>query len=193
MSYQYRRSRVDLTPIWVIMGINIIIFLVAQFNSDIVYTLGLQPATVLSRPWTVLTYMFTHQEIFHILFNMLTLYFFGTFLVQLIGTWWALMVYFGSGILGGILFILLGSPLSVCIGASGAIFGLGGALVVLRPQTRVMAFPIPIPMPLWVAVIVGFVLISIIPGIAWQAHLGGIIFGLVAGYFLRKKARSILL
>lgn len=104
-----------------------------------------------------------------------------------------LIIYFGGGIIGSIFYILLSFGGVPAIGASGAIFALGGALVVLRPQTRVVAFPIPVPMPLWVAVIAGFILVSIIPGIAWQAHLGGLISGLIAGFFLRKRTRMVLL
>jgi membrane associated rhomboid family serine protease len=96
---------------------------------------------------------------------------------------------YSQGILGNILFILLAAPFSVGIGASGAIFALGGALAMMRPKLRVFVFPIPVPLPLWSAVIGGFLIISFIPHIAWQAHLGGLVFGLIAGYFFRKRER----
>jgi membrane associated rhomboid family serine protease len=54
---------------------------------------------------------------------------------------------------------------------------------------RVFIFPIPVPMPLWVAIIGGSILISFLPGIAWQAHLGGLVAGLLCGYYFRKKGR----
>jgi membrane associated rhomboid family serine protease len=75
------------------------------------------------------------------------------------------------------------------VGASGAIFALGGALAMLRPKLPVLVFPIPVPMPLWIAVIGSFVVLSFIPSVAWQAHLGGLIVGLVAGYFFRRRER----
>ncbi len=65
---------------------------------------------------------------------MLTLYFFGTYLYRLIGEGKFLILYFGGGILGNILFILLGPPFSIAVGASGAIFALGGALTMMRPK-----------------------------------------------------------
>jgi membrane associated rhomboid family serine protease len=123
---------------------------------------------------------------------MLTFYFFGTYLSRLVGNSKFLMVYFGGGILGNIFYILLGMPLSIAVGASGAVFALAGALVVMMPRLRVFVFPIPVPMPLWVAVIGGFVILSILAvplNVAWQAHLGGLLAGLIAGYFFRRRER----
>ena len=91
--------------------------------------------------------------------------------------------------MGNVLFMLMASPYIVAIGASGAIFALGGALAVIRPKLRVFVFPIPVPLPLWLAVIGGCLIISFLPGIAWQAHLGGLVVGLIAGYFFRKRER----
>lgn len=87
--------------------------------------------------------------------------------------------------------MLLAPPLSIAIGASGAVFALGGALAVMRPKLRVLVFPVPVPMPLWVAVIGGFVIISFLPNVAWQAHLGGLAFGTIGGYFFRRKERFV--
>jgi len=121
---------------------------------------------------------------------MWTFYFFGTYLSRLIGWGRFLLVYFCGGILGGIFFILLSSPMYIAVGASGAVFALGGALAVMRPNLRVFVFPIPVPIPLWIAVIGGFFIISLFSGVAWQAHLGGIVFGIIAGYFFRRRERS---
>ena len=94
--------------------------------------------------------------------------------------------------MGSLMYVLLASPLSIAIGASGAVFAVGGALTVMRPKLRVIIFPVPIPVPLWVAVIGAFVILSFLPNVAWQAHLGGIAFGLAAGYFYKKRERSRL-
>ena len=109
---------------------------------------------------------------------------------KLVGDGRFLITYFVGGILGNILFILLGPPFSIAIGASGAVFALGGALTVMRPGIRVFVFPIPAPIPLWVAVIGGFVILSFVPFVAWQAHLGGLVFGLITGYFFKKRESS---
>jgi len=184
----YRGFR--LTPIWILIGVNFLLFIPTLIAPNAFYGfLGLVPATFLSRPWTIVTAMFIHAGLWHILANMLTLYFFGTPVRRLVGDIRFLIVYFGGGILGSILFILLAPPLSIAVGASGAIFALGGVLAVMRPRIRVFVFPIPVPMPLWVAVIGGFIILSFLPYIAWQAHLGGLVFGLIAGYFFRRRER----
>jgi len=92
--------------------------------------------------------------------------------------------------LGNALYLLLGPSFSIAIGASGAVFALGGVLAVMRPRLRVFVFPIPAPVPLWAAVIGGFLILSFFPDVAWQAHLGGLAFGLIIGYFFRRRERA---
>lgn len=185
----------NLSPIIVLIIINFLVYIatiVATFlDYPLILLLGLQPASFLQRPWTILTNLFVHGDIWHLLFNMLTLYFFGSFLTRLLGTRILLIIYFLGGILGNILFMLLGDPYSVAIGASGAIFALGGVLTVLAPKLRVIVFPIPVPIPLWIAIIGGFIIMSFLPNIAWQGHLGGLILGLIAGVLLRRRGRPI--
>ena len=185
----------NLSPVIVLIIINFLVYIatiVATFlDYPLILLLGLQPASFLQRPWTILTNLFVHGDIWHLLFNMLTLYFFGSFLTRLLGTRILLIIYFLGGILGNILFMLLGDPYSVAIGASGAIFALGGVLTVLAPKLRVIVFPIPVPIPLWIAIIGGFIIMSFLPNIAWQGHLGGLILGLIAGVLLRRRGRSI--
>ena len=114
---------------------------------------------------------------------------------RLLGTTKFLIIYFAGGILGSIAYLLLAFSNLPAVGASGAIFALGGVLAVMRPQLRVIVFPIPTPIPLWIAIIGIFVIFTILPivsilsSFAWQAHLGGMALGLVAGYFLRRRER----
>ena len=188
MRYRSYR-RFSLTPIGALIGLNLLLFIATWVVPELILFLGLIPAGVLARPWTMVTNLFLHGGIGHILANMITLYFFGRFLCLLVGDKKFLIVYFVGGILGNILYILLAPPLSIAIGASGAVFALGGVLTIMRPRLRVFVFPIPIPLPLWVAVIGGFLIISFFPNVAWQAHLGGLVFGLTIGYFFRKRER----
>lgn len=179
---------------WLLIAINLLLFLVTVIvhstNPDFMYyTFGLSQVTFLERPWTLVTSMFIHAGLWHILANMITLYFFGSYLNRLLGTLKFLIVYFAGGILGGIVYLLLAPEYSIAVGASGAIFALGGVLAVMRPRLRVLIFPIPAPMPLWIAVIGIFAVFSFLPNVAWQAHLGGLALGLVAGYFFRRRER----
>ncbi len=190
----YRRYQsFRLTPVWVLIAVNFLLYIATLINPQLIYGfLGLQPASFLQHPWTIVTNLFIHGGWWHVIANMLALFFFGTYLSRLVGQRKFLLIYFGGGILGSILFILLAPPFSIAVGASGAIFALGGALAVLTPKLRVFIFPIPIPLPLWVAVIGGFLILSFLPFIAWQAHLGGLVFGLIAGYVFRRRLRYLI-
>jgi membrane associated rhomboid family serine protease len=183
-----RQGFLSLNPIWVIIALNFLLYIATIISRDLVVSLGLVPAAFLDRPWTIVTNMFVHANFGHIFGNMITLFFFGRALSMLVGKSKFLLVYFGGGILGNILYILLGEPLSIAVGASGAVYAIAGALVVMMPNLRVRLYFI-IPMPLWVVVLVFFVIWSFIPGVAWQAHLGGLLVGLIAGYFFRRRGR----
>ena len=190
MSYRsYRGAGVNL--IFVLIGINLLLFLPTiisqEIRQELIINFGLwSKGTFLDYPWGIVTSMFLHDGVFHIFANMFTLYFFGSYVYNLLGTKKFLIVYLGGGILGSVFFILLAPPFSLAIGASGAVFALGGALSVMMPNLRVFIFPIPVPLPIWVAVIGGFFLLSLLPFVAWEAHLGGLVFGLGAGYLFKK-------
>jgi len=145
--------------------------------------------------------MFVHGSFFHILFNMIALYFLGSFMLRAAGERSFLAVFFLGGLAGNILYFVLGylvlrgfipplfgDPFTPGIGASGGIFALGGALAVMVPRVPVIIIPIPVPIPLWVAILI-FFLLSFLPGIAWQAHLGGLLVGLAAGFIFRRRRR----
>ena len=186
MSYR-SYSRFAATSILVLIAANLVLFIATLASPDLIYTLGLQPAIWLERPWTLLTNLFIHGSMWHIAANMLTLYFFGRYLSMMIGDARFLTIYFLGGIIGNFFYILLEPSGPTAIGASGAIFAVAGVLTVMAPKLRVFVFPIPAPLPLWVAVIGGFVILSFFPNVAWQAHLGGLALGLVAGYFLKSR------
>ena len=186
-SYQGFRIR----PILVLIVVNLLLFIATTISQDVLLLLGLVPALFLERPWTILTNMFIHAGFGHLFGNMITFYFFGSFLSRLVGEGKFLLVYFAGGIMGSVLYLWLGEPLSIVIGASGAVYALAGALVVMMPKLRVMLYFI-VPMPLWVVVLVFFVIWSFIPGVAWQAHLGGLVLGLIAGYIFRGRERYFL-
>ncbi|MFC1991198.1 rhomboid family intramembrane serine protease [Chloroflexota bacterium] len=195
----FRRNQgFSLGPIGFLIVANLIMYLATSIRPGLfIDTFGLARDSFLAQPWTIVTNMFIHDPfpgIGHILANMLTLYFFGGNLIRLVGEKNFIIVYFLGGLLGNIFYLLLGHPFIPAIGASGAVFAVGGALTVLRPKLTVFIFPIPIPIPLWIAVIGGFLILTIfalarIFPIAWEAHLGGLLFGLGAGFLFRRKPR----
>jgi membrane associated rhomboid family serine protease len=178
----------NLDPIWTLIALNFVFFLATSIRGSLIDALGLSPVLFPERPWTIISSMFVHENFYHIFGNMLTLFFFGRVLYQIVGQNRFLAVYFIGGIVGNLLFILLAPPLSLVIGASGAIYAVAGALAVLMPKMRVMMWFIA-PMPLWVVVLVFFVLWSFVPGVAWQAHIGGLATGLLAGLIFRRSGR----
>jgi membrane associated rhomboid family serine protease len=180
----------NLNALWFLIALNVLIFVFTLLRPDAVISLlGLTPALLSKQSWTIITSMFVHGSVLHILFNMISLYFLGSFLLRAAGERSFLAVFFLGGLVGNIFFVLLADPFTTGIGASGAIFALGGALAVIVPRVPVFIFFIPVPVPLWIAILI-FFLFSFLPNIAWQAHLGGLLLGFVAGLILRRR-RSI--
>ena len=132
-----QRKRVILNPVWLIIGLNVILFIIGAADPRMVVSFGLIPMDFSVRPWTIFTSLFLHASFGHIFGNMITLYFFGENLQSLVGSQKFLIIYFIGGILGGLTYVLLATPLSIAIGASGAVFAVGGALTMLRPKIGV--------------------------------------------------------
>lgn len=166
----------------IIIAICVIVFIGQQvFGSYFESQFLLTPAYLMERPWTMLTSMFAHASITHLFFNMFALFIFGSVLEQRIGKGNYLALYLVSGVIGSIGFILLGgNPFGSALGASGAIYGVIGALALLRPN--MVVYLMGIPMPMYVA---GFVYTGIeilglgaADGIAHSAHLLGLFGGI---------------
>lgn len=195
MSFRNPRS-VNLTPLYVLISVNVLIYIATSIASHSPFGLspalfdqiGVSSSTIASQPWTIVSSMFAHDGIYHILFNMITLYFYGMYVLALVGEARFFLVYFIGGLVGNALFLLLAGPSAVAVGASGAIFALGGLLVILVPRLKVSFLFIPIPIDLWIVIIILAVL-SLSQGTAWQAHFGGLAVGLAAGYLFKMQSR----
>jgi len=199
-----RRNNLFSSYTSIIILINVITFIAFFFLSNsvggnsAVSLIALQPAAILAGKniWTFATSMFMHANFTHIFVNMISLMFIGSFVEKLIGRKRFLWLYLGSGLFAGIFFVLLaailGSDLNVyAVGASGAIFGLGGLLAILTPRLPVLVFFI-IPMPMWLAMIFLFGILYLLSfslgiPIGNAAHFGGLIVGVAYGLYLKSK------
>ncbi|MDM7913927.1 MAG: rhomboid family intramembrane serine protease [Candidatus Eisenbacteria bacterium] len=148
----------------------------------IIFYLGLTPGLVLhGYVWQLVTYMFLHGGLFHILFNMLALWMFGSELEYLWGSRRFLQYYFFTGIGAGITNVLM-QPHSLVptIGASGAIYGLLLAFGMFFPDRQILLyFLFPIRAKYFVILFGAIEFLSLFArdGIAHFAHLGGLLFG----------------
>jgi membrane associated rhomboid family serine protease len=188
---------VNLNVLWFLIALNVLIFVIElavggypiTVDNPVVRLLGLNSAQLAQQPWTIIGSVFVHGGFGHILFNMISLYFLGSFFLRAVGERSFLAVFFLGGLAGNALYVLLAPPNVIGIGASGAIFAVGGALAVLVPRVPVYIFFVPIAMPLWIAILIFFLLSFLFAGIAWQAHLGGVLAGVMAGFILRRRKR----
>jgi membrane associated rhomboid family serine protease len=137
--------------------------------------------------WQLVTYMFLHGGIWHILFNMLALWMFGSDIEQTWGTQRFLRMYFfcgaGAGICVVVLSYIFGDPAIPTIGASGAIYGILLISAMLWPDRIILfSFLFPIKMKYFVMIIGAIAFLnsrSVNSGVSEVAHLGGMAFGYV--------------
>lgn len=203
------RKRADLTPV-LLLG-NLLIFFVEILSAPFAYYPVSSPAVqeLAFRPedlaegrfYTLFTSMFLHADfVAHLLGNMLFLFLLGTPLEQRIGKARFAAVYFVAGVVGTLFMglVLADQPRTLVLGASGAISGLMGALLLLYPRDQIpmiLGFLFLPRVPVWLAG-VSWLILSVVQyaglsnsGVAWEAHLVGFIAGaLVAGTIARKEA-----
>lgn len=149
-----------------------------QTTTSLVYGLFvLVPAWTLSRPWSVVTYMFLHGGLMHLFFNMLVLFFFGPRVEARLGSRRFAILYFVSGITGALLSIPF-SPTAQIVGASAGVFGVMMAFAYYWPDTVIHVWGV-LPVPARTLVVITTVLALFSgfsgarDGIAHFAHLGG--------------------
>lgn len=172
---------------WTIAAICILLWvleLIPGIQDAVVNKLAYAPFLTPNEPWRMLTSAFLHSwtSFWHILFNMFTLLLFGPVVEMIVGRWRFIALYLLSALGGSVAVLLLGNIGTVVVGASGAIFGLLAALVVL--QRGFGANPTQLIVVIVLNLAVGFMS----TGISWQAHLGGLAVGaLVAWIYLRTR------
>lgn len=180
----------------VLIGVNVALFLV-QLSVGDSFThrftligeaydplLGSVQGVAEGQWYRLLTAMFLHGGYLHALFNMLSLWWIGGPLEAALGRARFLALYFASGLAGSALTYLVAAPNQPSLGASGAIFGLFGATAVLMRRLKQNMRPV-----------IGLLVLNLIltfgwSGIAWQAHVGGLVAGVVTGYAMVHAPRQ---
>lgn len=177
-------SRTSTQPVvtYSIIAVCVVLFLLQLIpGSPVTRYLSYYPLLTQVEPWTMLTSVFVHGSPFHLLVNMFSLFIFGAILERLVGRARFLALYLVAG-LGGSVAVLYLSPDRGVLGASGAIFGLFGAFFII--QRRLGGNNVQILVLLGLNLAIPF----FVPGISWQAHVGGLVTGLaVALVYLRTR------
>ena len=166
-------------------GLIIPVFL-AQYFFNGFTELFLLDSNAFGQIWRFVTAIFLHGGLAHLLYNLFALALFGSILEKLIGGKRFLIVFFVTGILANIISV---NFYDSSLGASGAIFGVIGALVWVRPLMPVWAFGLPMPLffagILWAT---GDLIGLFVPSnTANLAHLSGMFFGILFGIIYRRK------
>ena len=189
LSYAFGPGPVSPAVKWIIIA-NVVAFLVTLLFDTFLELFGLRPRDVVERGWIwqLGTYMFLHGGVFHILFNMLGIWMFGTELERLWGTKFFVRFYAITGIGAGATVLLVGLlPFEATaatyyvwtIGASGALYGLLMAFAMYFPDRPILMFLLfPVPAKYFV-IIIGAIAFLSGPGgqVSNTAHLGGLVFG----------------
>jgi membrane associated rhomboid family serine protease len=175
-----------------LIGACVVVFLLQLApGSDITGRFAFAPVLADVEPWRFLTSAFLHSTGFlpHIAFNMLVLYQVGPYLEERLGRLRFLALYLVSAFGGSVGFLALADPSNPfswnagVVGASGAVFGLFGALVVVQRHLGGTS------QGLLVMIGLNFVLGFVVPNVAWQGHLGGLITGAAMGAALIAPVR----
>ena len=197
------------TPVTLILlVINVLVSLYALFSDPaLIDRLSFKPRQILEggEYYRMITGGFVHGGLGHLLFNMITLFFFGPTLEVLLGSGKFLLVYFGAELAAHGLSLALhkNNPNYAAVGASGAISGIVFGFCLFYPLEKIYLFIIPIGIPA-VIFAIGYVVISIfamrrareqgqLGGIAHEAHIGGAIGGLLLTILLEPRAITIFL
>ena len=169
---------------YVLIGINVVVFglqmLISGLTNELMYAGIFTSPYAPAEPWRMLTSAFAHSPTFigHIAFNMYALYICGRVLEPMLGRSRFLALYLISALGGSVAVLLIANPLVSVVGASGAVFGLFAAMFVLLRSRGIPVVQVAILVA--INLVIGF----IIPGIAWEAHVGGLVLGAAcAGIF----------
>lgn len=180
------RPLVTFTIIGICAAFYLLQYVVPGFTNSLAYA----PFVTALEPWRMLTSAFLHSTGFllHIAFNMYALWIMGQVLEPLLGRARFIALYLLAAVGGSVGVLLLSEPFQAVVGASGAVFGLFGAMFIVQRKRGGDV------RQLVVLLVINGVLGFVVQGIAWEAHLGGLVIGAataaVIAYAPKNKNRS---
>ena len=190
---------------YTIILLNVIVYLISAFYSQSITEMNLQvlvdmgalygPLTVLHGEWWRLgTAMFLHGGMTHILMNMFSLYLIGRGAEMYFDTKSYISIYIFSGLIGGLVSLYM-HPASVGVGASGAIFGVFGALAgfFLANRDKIASYSKAFMKDFAIIIGINLVIGFSIESVDVSAHIGGLIVGFIGGFMLSKSSKFIVL
>ena len=197
------------TPVLVLanLALFLVLILVLNFVADpglvdfIALNLLFKPQDLIElRPWTLLTSMFLHASVLHVIFNILFLYLLGLPLEDRIGSPRFAVLYLLTGIGASLVFAAVEwGNLVAALGASGAVMGVAGAFLALYPRDRIFFILVFLILPqVRVYLAVGVVILGeaillflgVQDGVAHAAHMGGVVFGIVLATLIVRRPSS---
>jgi Uncharacterized membrane protein (homolog of Drosophila rhomboid) len=176
----------------ILIVINVIVYAASMLDQNIMnWGVQYNPLVAQGQYYRIFTAMFLHASIFHIFINMFSLLMVGRAVEIFFGKWRYLLIYLLSGIAGGITFYFL-SPGDAAVGASGAIFGVFGALGIFYIMNRrMMGSGGQSIIIQWGFILVLNLVLGMTPGsgIAIWGHIGGLVMGMILAYLLMPHTR----
>lgn len=172
-----------------LVGLNVLVFLLDLLSPIVRELLIFWPAIGPYEPYRAVTTGFLHGGVLHLLLNMYALWLIGPFLEQALGRWRFISLYFLSLVGGTVAVVLFADPTGLSwrievVGASGAVFGLFGAIFfVLRHLGRNAQ-------QILVVIAINVVFSFVVRSISWQAHLGGLVIGALLALIFTRLPRE---
>ncbi len=196
-----RNRSFEITAVKALIGINVLVYVLMEVSPAFHFfadsKLGLSEGGLArGMIWQLVTYQFVHAGFFHLLVNMLGLWFAGNILERLFGQKKLVLFYIACGVVGGLVQLVLVPGPMVVVGASGAVCGLVAAFSTMFPQmpiTALIFFVIPVRMrAMWLGIIIaGVSVLLLLTGwfgnIGNAAHLGGALAGFAMVKLQRRR------
>jgi len=176
-----RQNRTPVT--FVLLGLMGVVYAAQYLIGDqLTFELAFYAPLMVSEPWRIITSAFAHGGIVHIMFNAYSLWVLGNSVERIVGSGKFLVIFVVS-IVTGCLAVVVMDPGSVVIGASAGIFGLFAAVFIINRGFG--GNNVSLVVIIGINLAIGFV----VPGVSWQAHLGGLAGGATTTVLLMRRRR----